>query len=40
MQVAGGIQATGPDADALRLPGGALRLRDTEITATDAQRSG
>jgi hypothetical protein len=35
MQVVGGIHAAGADADALRLEGGALSLRDTEITASD-----
>ena len=34
MQVAGGIHATGADADALRLEGGTLRLRDTEVTSS------
>jgi hypothetical protein len=34
MQVAGGIHAAGADADALRLEGGTLRLRDTEVTSS------
>jgi hypothetical protein len=34
MHVAGGIHAAGADADALRLDGGTLSLRDTEVTAS------
>ena len=34
MHVAGGIHAAGADADALRLEGGRLTLRDTEVSAS------
>ena len=33
MHVAGGIHADGADADALRVEGGALDLRDTQVSA-------